>query len=179
MAADAFDVLGLAPSLELDIGVLEQRYRDLQRQLHPDKFAQASSSERRSALTRAVSVNDAYRLLKDELKRAELIFARLRGEPGDSEEDTADPELLMEVMELREELAAVRKRADLARASELRGDVRKRQEAALVTLKLAFSTPEAARTLLLQQKAGHALSRLRYYRRFQDEVDALEDDLAD
>ena len=75
MAADAFDVLGLAPSLELDISVLEQRYRDLQRQLHPDKFAQASSSERRSALSRAMSVNDAYRVLKDELKRAEAWFA--------------------------------------------------------------------------------------------------------
>jgi molecular chaperone HscB len=176
---DAFDVLGLAPSLELDLGALEQRYRELQKQLHPDKFVQASSSERRHALTRAVSVNDAYRLLKDELKRAELIFARLRGDHGKSEEETADPELLMEVMELREELAAVRKRADFTRASELRSDVRKRQEKALTTLKQAFATADEERTLTLQQKAGHALSRLRYYRRFQDEVDALEDDLVD
>lgn len=171
---DAFDVLGLAPALELDISALEQRYRELQRQLHPDKFVQAGSSERRAALSRAVSVNDAYRLLKDPLKRAELIFARLSGAEGPSGEETADPELLMEVMELREELAAVKKRADLQRAAELRNDVQKRQDSALATLKQAFATPAADLSLAQRHKAGHALSRLRYYRRFQDEVDAIE-----
>src|SRR5687767_8455314 len=101
---DAFDVLGLPPAFELDSSALEQRYRDLQRQLHPDKFVHASSSERRESLSRAVSVNDAYRTLQDELKRAELVFTRLAGHAPDPQR-TADSELLMEVMELREELA--------------------------------------------------------------------------
>ena len=42
---DAFDLLGLTPALDLDPKVLEQRYRDLQRTLHPDRFAQAAASE--------------------------------------------------------------------------------------------------------------------------------------
>jgi molecular chaperone HscB len=171
---DAFDVLGLTPALELDISVLEQRYRELQRQLHPDKFVQAASGERRAALSRAVSVNDAYRVLKDPLKRAELLFARRSGDAAQREEETADPELLMEVMELREELAAVKKRGDLQRAAELRVDVQARQENALTTLKQAFATPAEQLSLAQHHKAGHALSRLRYYTRFQDEVDAIE-----
>jgi len=174
---DAFDVLGLAPSLELDPTLLEQRYRELQKQFHPDKFVQAASSARRESLSRAVSVNEAYRLLKDELKRAELVYARLSGTAGKAEEDTADSELLMEVMELREELAAVKKRADVTRATELRDQVRGRQQAALATLSQAFATPAEQRTPSLRHSAGHALSRLRYYKRFQDEVDALEDDV--
>lgn len=176
---DAFDVLGLTPSLELDLDLIEQRYRELQKQFHPDKFVQADSSARRASLSRAVSVNEAYRLLKDELKRAALIYARFAGKEGQTEEDTADPELLMEVMELREELAAVKKRGDLARARQLRGDVRGRQQHALATLKQAFEAPADQRTARLRQEAAHALSRLRYYKRFQDEVDALEDDVAD
>jgi molecular chaperone HscB len=176
---DAFDVLGLAPSLELDSALLEQRYRELQRQFHPDKFVQAGSNARRESLSRAVSVNDAYRLLKDELKRAELVFARLSDAPGKPEEDTAGPELLMEIMELREELAAVRKRADFARAEELRAQVRSRQDAALATLKRAFTLPRDQLSAELRLEAGQALSRLRYYRRFQDEVEALHDELLD
>lgn len=179
MTMDAFDVLGLAPSLELDISLLEQRYRELQKQLHPDKFVQASSAERRQSLSRAVSVNDAYRLLKDQLKRAELIYARLSGEKADDGQATAEPELLMEVMELREELAAVRKRGDMVRANELRKDVSARQETALNALRLAFSLLAAGTAPAAREKAARALSRLRYYQRFQHEVDSIEDDLTD
>ena len=58
---DAFDVLGLPPAFDLDAALLEQRYRELQRALHPDRFVKAQASERRASLARAVSVNEAYR----------------------------------------------------------------------------------------------------------------------
>lgn len=175
---DAFDVLGLAPSLDLDLSTLEQRYRELQRQLHPDRFAQASRSERRHSLVRAVSINDAYRLLKDELRRAELVYARLSGERAADGDTTAEPELLMEVMELREELQGARKRGDLRRARELHGDVSQRQAAARDALKQAFSALAQGHSPASREQAARALSRLRYYKRFQDEVAAIEDELA-
>jgi molecular chaperone HscB len=175
---DAFDVLGLTPSLELDPALVEQRYRELQRQLHPDKFVQAPSSERRASLARAVSVNDAYRVLKDELQRAELLYARFSGRAALNEQATAEPELLMEMMELREELSAVRKRGDMARAAQLRQQVRALQNTAIASLKRAFAAAPEQRNASLLHEASHALTRLRYYKRFQDEVDALEDDVA-
>src|SRR5689334_10861752 len=98
---DAFDVLSLAPSFDLEAPELEKRYRELQKQLHPDKFVQASGSDKRASLVRAVNVNEAYRALRDELKRAEILFVRHGGKINEREQP-ADPELLMEVMELRE-----------------------------------------------------------------------------
>ena len=175
---DAFDLLGLPAAFELDAGQLDQRYRELQRQLHPDKFVHASSSERRESLSRAVSVNEAYRLLKDELKRAELLFLRLTGTAPDKGQSTAAPELLMEVMELREELAAVRKRGALDEAHALAESVSAREAGEKARLKDAFIAMASRASHEHQETAARALTRLRYYRRFHDEVAALEDDLS-
>jgi molecular chaperone HscB len=174
---DAFDVLGLAPAFDLDHGELERRYRELQQQLHPDKFVNASSSERRESLTRAVSVNEAYRALRDELKRADLLLARHAG-PSIGKA-TVDPELLMEVMELREALATARKRGDLSVARALAAQVAARADGETQTLRHAFAQLQAGGADGAVQSAAHALMRLRYFRRFQDEVAAIEDEVTE
>ncbi len=115
---DPFDTLGLPPRFDLALTEIEQRYRDLQKTLHPDKYAQASASERRASLSHAVTVNEAYRALKDDLKRAEALLLRFGGAPQ-NKGSAQDPELLMEVMELREALAECRAERDLARARKL------------------------------------------------------------
>ena len=173
---DAFDVLGLPPSFDLDAETLERRYRDLQRALHPDKFATAPASERRASLARAVTVNDAYRVLRDELKRAELLIARSGGDVTERPQQPADPALLMEVMELREALQDTKNDNDSAARSRLVADVNAKKEAATSALRDGLARAEvgdqAGRTA-----AATALSRLRYYRRFLDEVGVLEDAL--
>jgi molecular chaperone HscB len=171
---DAFDTLGLDPTLDLDVSLLEQRYRDLQRQLHPDKFAQASSSEKRESLSRAVGVNDAYRVLKDPLKRAELLLARHGAKLSDRE--PADPGLLMEVMELREALSEAKAARDLAQAKRLSVSVHEMQESATESLRVALRELADGRETGITQ-AARALGRLRYFRRFQDEVARFEEDL--
>ncbi|MDB4976057.1 MAG: hscB [Myxococcaceae bacterium] len=170
---DAFDVLGLTPAFDLDAKLVEQRYRDLQRALHPDKFTQASASERRASLSRAVSVNEAYRVLRDELKRAEALFARHGGQTSESASKTADPALLMEVMELREELASTRHSHDAAARSRLTSEVKQKNQAASDALRRAFASLERGEGAALDD-AARALSRLRYYRRFLDEVAAID-----
>jgi molecular chaperone HscB len=172
---DAFDLLGLTPAFDLDQDELERRYRELQKQLHPDKFVHASSSERRASLARAVSINEAYRDLRDELKRADLLLAR-HGGPS-AGKATVDPELLMEVMDLRESLAAARKRKDLPGARKLSVQVAERAGVETQTLRDAFAQIAAGRSEGAIQSAAHALMRLRYFRRFQDEVAAIEDEL--
>src|SRR5690242_11666129 len=118
---DAFDVLALEPAFELDTNELEQRYRDLQKQLHPDRFARASASEKRTSLTRAVDVNQAYRALRDDLKRAEILLARHEAEAAGNA--TTDPGLLMEVMELREALAEAKGERNVPAVKALQSDV--------------------------------------------------------
>jgi molecular chaperone HscB len=174
-ASDAFDVLGLTPAFDLDDKELEQRYRDLQRTLHPDRFTQAPASERRQALSRAVSVNDAYRVLRDPLKRAELLYARQGGKLGETGQQ-ADPELLMEMMELREGLAESKAARDRARRTQLTDEVRSKQTDALGALREAFAVLADGKNPGALHAAASALSRLRYYRRFLDEVAIQEDE---
>ncbi|MDB4986776.1 MAG: putative co-chaperone Hsc20 [Myxococcaceae bacterium] len=172
---DAFDVLGLTPLFDLDTKVIEQRYRDLQRTLHPDKFMQASASERRASLSRAVSVNEAYRVLRDELKRAEALFVRYGGQSGESANKTADPELLMEVMELREELASTKRGGEASASARARlgEDVQRKNQTATEQLRTAFAALSSSGASALDD-AARALSRMRYYRRFLDEMASIE-----
>lgn len=173
---DPFDTLGLAPSFDLDLAELDQRYRDLQKTLHPDRHVQAQASDRRANLSHAVTVNEAYRTLKDDLKRAEALVRRFGGTEGEKQ-GAQDPELLMEVMELRESLAESRGERDLPRAQKLSAEVRVREQMSRANLKQTLDQLVASNTPALLQKAESDLSRLRYYRRFQDEVDALEEEM--
>lgn len=173
---DPFDTLGLAPSFDLDLTELEQRYRDLQKTLHPDKHVQGSATDRRASLSHAVTVNEAYRALKDDLKRAEALVRRFGGQEGEKH-GAQDSELLMEVMELREALAEARAERDLLRAQKLSAEVRVKEQTSRASLKATLDELVAGSTPALLVKAERDLSRLRYYRRFQDEVDALEEEM--
>jgi molecular chaperone HscB len=89
---------------DIDVNKLDTHYQQLQRVLHPDKFAQGSDAERRWSVQAASRVNDAYQTLKNPLKRASYIL-ELQGLMLNEETDTQmDPMFLMEQMELREAL---------------------------------------------------------------------------
>jgi molecular chaperone HscB len=173
---DAFEVLQLAPRFSLDVPALEAQYRELQRHLHPDRFVNAPAAERRESLARAVAVNEAYRALRDELKRAEILLSRAGRRT--SEQETVEPETLMEVMELREQLADARATRDLTTARRLATDVAAREAKLRQVLVDAFDGPAVAPPAAVEA-AARALARLRYYKRFQDEVQALEDDASE
>src|SRR5687767_12186297 len=72
---DPFATLGLPRSFAVDADALERRYRALQRKLHPDRFALKPAAERRASLERATAVNEAYRVVKDPVRRAEALLA--------------------------------------------------------------------------------------------------------
>jgi molecular chaperone HscB len=170
-----FERLGLPLRYDLSTNEIEKAYRELQRALHPDKFAQAPASERRAALSAAIEVNEAYRVLKDELSRATALLKALGAETGDAKAP-ADPAFLMEVMELREELSEARTKKNTpvveALASRIeaeRADVSGALSSAFARL-VAGESSEAERITPL-------LGRLRYYRRFLDEVADTRDEL--
>jgi molecular chaperone HscB len=173
VTVNPFATLGLAPRFDVDLAAVERTHRELSRALHPDRFVGAGASERRAALTRAVEVNEAWRVVRDPIRRAEALLA-LAGAPT-GEEGTPhappDPEFLMEMMEQREALAEAREARDLGRVQVLAGAIEARSRSVLGTLEAGFARGEAA------SLAGK-LSELRFYRRFLDEVSAIEDELA-
>jgi len=105
-AADPFDRLGFAHEFTIDLAALDRAYFDLQRRLHPDRFAGKSAREKALSQQQAASVNDAYQALKDPLARAAALL-RHAGRPFDlhGQGTVADPTLLLEAMEMREALA--------------------------------------------------------------------------
>jgi molecular chaperone HscB len=78
---DYFSFLGLPRKLGIDMNDLEQRYRALSRQFHPDYFYNASPGERRASLERSSYLNDAYRTLKSPAARLEYLL-KLEGNGG-------------------------------------------------------------------------------------------------
>ena len=87
-----------------DSAVLDARWKDLQREAHPDKFAAQGAAAQRLAMQWSVRINEAYRRLKDPLKRATYL-CKMHGAPINAETNTAMPaDFLMQQMEWRETL---------------------------------------------------------------------------
>jgi molecular chaperone HscB len=109
---DYFAFLGVPRRLNLDASELEQRFRALSRQFHPDYFYNASPGERRASLERTSYLNDAYRTLKNPIARVEYLLGlegfSARMDEGDGKQAKVPAALLEEVFALNEELDEVR-----------------------------------------------------------------------
>ena len=101
---DDFTLFGLPQRFALDRPALDQQWRDLQAQVHPDKFASEGTAAQRVAMQWAVRVNEAYQRLKDPLRRGAYL-CELAGAPIQAENNTAMPAaFLMHQMSWREAL---------------------------------------------------------------------------
>jgi molecular chaperone HscB len=104
LQSNDFELFGLAPRFEQDRAALDARWKDLQREAHPDRFAAQGGAAQRVAMQWSVRINEAYRRLKDPLKRAAYL-CELHGAAVNAEDNTAMPAaFLMQQMEWRESL---------------------------------------------------------------------------
>lgn len=111
-AVDYFTLFGLPREQSLDLETLENCFRLIQAQVHPDKHAHAADSARRLAMQWATRVNEAFQTLKSPGKRARYLL-QLLGHDAEIESNTAMPmEFLMKQMELREAVIEARDAAD-------------------------------------------------------------------
>jgi molecular chaperone HscB len=99
-----FELFALPQRFEQDRSEIDQRWKELQREAHPDKFAAQGAAAQRIALQWSVRINEAYQRLKDPLKRAEYL-CELLGAPIEKHSNTAMPgDFLIEQMDWREAL---------------------------------------------------------------------------
>ena len=106
--ADHFTLMGLQQAFRIDTAALDKRYRELQAEVHPDRFAHAGDAEKRLSLQWATKVNEAYQTLKKPLERAKYLL-HLAGHDIQAENNTAMPaDFLMEQMEWREAVMEAR-----------------------------------------------------------------------
>ena len=113
-----FELFAVRPTFAQDRAALDARWKELQREAHPDRFAAQGPAAQRLAMQWSVRINEAYQRLKDPLKRAAYL-CELRGAPIDAENNTAmPPAFLMEQMEWREALDEAEGEAGLEELSD-------------------------------------------------------------
>lgn len=112
---DYFELFGIPRRLKLSLDALQQRFYELSRELHPDRFMRKPESERQRALEMSSTLNDGYRTLKDPLKRAHYVLAKEGFEMAEQRSKDVPPELLEEVFELNMALEEMRGGDDSAR----------------------------------------------------------------
>ncbi len=146
-----FELFGLAPAFALGAEAaeaLERSYREIQSRVHPDRFAHAGDAERRASLQWTTRINEAYRTLKDPLRRAQHVL-ELHGVDVQLETSTQMPgDFLVRQLELREELERAIRAKDAAALDALRRDLaadkRKLESLVAETIDAKHDYPAAA-----------------------------------
>ena len=166
---DDFTVFGLEPRFAQDRADLDSRWRRLQSEVHPDRFAAEGAAAQRLAMQWAVRVNEAYRRLKDPLARAAYL-CELRGVLIDAERNTAMPgAFLMQQMQWREALDEARDQAAVEAIAEQIGQAERERFDRIAQL---LDTDGDAAAAAAEVRAAMFVQRLR--QDIERRLDALE-----
>ena len=166
LQSNDFELFGLALRFEQDRAAIDDRWKDLQREAHPDRFAAQGAAAQRVAMQWSVRINEAYRRLKDPLRRAAYL-CELHAAPVNAEDNTAMPAaFLMQQMEWRE---ALDEALDAVELDRLASEVRSVRQDAL---------QECARLLDVERDYVAAVRQVRalmFIERFAGDVEAKMD----
>lgn len=167
-----FALFDLQPGFRLDLNELSARYRELARQTHPDRFADASEHDQRVALERAAQLNDAYQTLKSASQRARYLLT-LRGHELPLETTVQDPAFLMQQMELREELQDLQESADLNGVAAFKKRLKQAQD------RLNDGFADCWEDPARREEAERLVRRMQFLDKLSSEVRQLEERLDD
>jgi molecular chaperone HscB len=163
---DHFALFGLPARFAVDEAQLEQAYRRVQEQVHPDRFATAGAAERRVAMQWAARANEALRTLRSPVTRAAYLCER-HGTPIEAESNTAMPaEFLHQQMQWREELEEARDTGSDKAAQALAAEVEARREQTLARVARALDEQQDYAT------AAACVRELHFIDRFREELAA-------
>jgi molecular chaperone HscB len=174
-----FDVLGLPRGVDVDKTELERAYRERSLRLHPDRTGKDDARERRLSLERTALLNEAYKTLRAPEPRA-FYLLKLHGMDLLKEEARAiavPPNVLEEVLELREQLDSARSAGDDELVTALSDRVRVQSAAALSTAQSALRRLERnPGDAGAKAEASQALARLRYHHRFLEAAEGSDEE---
>jgi len=163
-----FQIFGVPAQFDVDLLALETRYRELQREVHPDRFASASQAEQRVSMQLATRVNEAYQTLKSPLTRAGYLL-QLRGVDPEFETNTAMPvEFLTDQMERRETLEQVVAAGDWERLIALSSNLRTEQDALFGRIERQLEARD-------WKEAATTLRQLKFLEKLSDEIGEAEE----
>ncbi len=164
-----FAIFGLPQSFDINDNKLAERYRDLQRTVHPDKFVNASERDKRIAMQKAVQINEAFQTLKKPLNRG-LYLLQLQGIDTNSNTEM-DSEFLMMQMELHEQLNSIKQQANpIDSLDEFLNQVQHEQRQLNELLSLQFSQADF-------QLAYANVRKMQFFTKLHQEALKLEEEL--
>jgi molecular chaperone HscB len=166
-----FELFNLPQAYALDTQVLEHAYREVQREVHPDRFVSASDAEKRLAAQWATQANEAYRTLRSPLNRGRYLL-KIHGIDTEEERNTAMPlEFLMQQMEWREAVESAKAAKDEAMLERLTKQ-KHEEERYLFTL-LSDQLSSGANMLA----AKETVRKLRFLEKLGEEIDIATETL--
>ena len=168
-----FALFDLPVAFQVDSALLNERYLALQKSLHPDNFSAATAQEQRLAIQKSAEINDALRILKDPITRADSIIAINTGETENPEEKSNnDIDFLMQQMEWRETLENIENRQDTDELTAFAQEINQIRHAILSELSTALDAQ--------QWNIARAITdKLRFIKKLQTEIERVEETLLD
>jgi molecular chaperone HscB len=158
-----FDLFHLPQEFSIDLAALDRAYHEVQNQAHPDRFANASSAEKRVAMQWATRANEAYKTLKNPLARARYL-CEINGVDLQTESNTAmPPAFLMQQMEWREALDDAQAAKDIGALESLEGELRAARKKETDALAAALDAKDFT-------TAAQGVRRMMFIEKFEDDV---------
>lgn len=171
--ADFFTLLGLPRQFAVDQAALDVRFRELQREVHPDRFAAAEDASRRASMMLATQINEAYQTLRSPLKRATYLLSLADVDVGAESNTAMSPEFLMLQMMWREQVADARAESDLVALKQLDTEIG-------AAIRSAYGELGAMLDIARDtHSAAEAVRRLMFLEKLHEEIDNAIFDLED
>ncbi|MEG0922215.1 MAG: Fe-S protein assembly co-chaperone HscB [Comamonas sp.] len=168
LQSNDFELFSVAEQFSQDAGQLAERWKTLQKEAHPDRFAAQGAAAQRVAMQWSVRINEAYQRLKDPLKRAAYL-CELHGAQIRAEDNTAMPAaFLMEQMEWREALDDA---ANLQAVDALDDEVQASRHTMLASCQDLLDVEQD------YAQAAQQVRALMFVARFSDDIDRKRDQL--
>ncbi len=124
-------------------------------------------------------MNEAWRIVRDPIRRAEALFAAAGITVGETNEPESEQAFLMDMMEMREALSDARDSKDLTKIRSLAEDAEARESSTKHAISSIFKSGTAVTDKSVLISALPKLGELRFYRRMLDDVSAIEDSIAE
>lgn len=168
LQSNDFELFDLPVQFAQDSAALDARWKELQREAHPDKFAAQGAAAQRVAMQWSVRINEAYQRLKNPMKRA-MYLCELHGAPIQAESNTAmPPDFLVQQMQWREALEEAQSLPELEQIADEASNSKREQLSKIEqSLDREKDFPAAARQV----------RSLMFIERFGNEIDARIDSL--
>ncbi|WP_456374165.1 co-chaperone HscB [Thiolapillus sp.] len=176
LSKNHFELFGLPVDFIVDGEALAERYRELQRVVHPDRYANASNQEQRISLQQATRINEAFETLKNPVSRAQYLLSLHGIDMQAEKETTRDTAFLMEQLELREALEKARDADDpQAVLDELMDRISSMIRTQVAQMAIHFEDPSPTNL----QAARESVRKMQFLNKLLAEAESLEAELED